>query len=158
MIFKSDASIDGKLVYGYEQGWHWSRNRGGYNQSRDFFWIHWEIGDRSPYSVKLHVECPKATLDPELNAIKQEVVEEFLAARFKNIVEQSGYGYKVGNRIKPEHMEKFKCTSPFHVVLTKEQSQGTHQANIEMVNGALGGAVREVVERFEPRLKRYFPV
>lgn len=157
MNFKSDASIDGKLVYGYEDGWHQSKNKGGYNQSRDFFWVHWEIGDRAPNCVKLHVECPNVTTDPDLNAIKHEIVQEFLSTQIKNIVEQSGFIYKMGNRVKPEPMKKFKCTSPFHVILTKEQSQNNHQANIQLVNRVLGEAVSEVVQRFEPQLNHHFP-
>lgn len=156
MNFKSDESIDGKLVYGYEVGWHWLKNKGGYNQGRDFFWVHWEIGGGKPNNVKLHVECPKAQTDADLNAIKKEMVNRFLSAHFKSLVEQYGFVYKRGSRVKTEHMEKYKCTSPFHVLLTNEQSQNSHQDNIEMVNAVMGDAVREVVQSFRNQLNSHF--
>jgi phage portal protein BeeE len=53
-------------------------------------------------------------------------------------------------------MEKFKCTSPFHVILTDKQSQNNQQANIEMVNGVMGDAVREIVQRYSNQLNPHF--
>ncbi len=156
MTFKEDGSRDGALVYGYEKGWHWTRNKGGYHQKRDFFWIHWEISATEPTIIKLHVECPKAEVDPELNAIKQEVVKSFLAPQFKKKVEESGYIYKPSTRNKSEHVERYCSTAPFHVIVTKEQEKGSPQANIEMVNEALGDDVRSVVETFRGQLNRHF--
>jgi hypothetical protein len=156
MKFNSESLIGGGVVHGYEEDLHWSKDKGGYHQHRDFFWVHWEIGDRAPLSVKLHVECPKVGVDPELNAIKQQMVEDFLSSRLQAVVEERGYIYKKGSRIKPEDREKFKCTAPFYVILTKEQSRNEHKANIEMVNAALGDEVRQVVQRFKPQLNHHF--
>lgn len=156
MKFQSGSSTDGPYEFGYEQGWHWSKNGGKYDNNRDFFWIHWEINDRNPESVKLHVECPKATLEPELNSIKQEIVESFLSAHFKNLIEQHGYTYMVGRRIKPEHVKRNKSTQPFRVLLTEKQIQSTHQANIEMINAITSKAISDVIEPFAERLNRHF--
>ncbi len=156
MIFTSDASIDGELVYGHG-GWHWSKNKGRYQNGRDFFWIHWEISERAPDTVKLHVESPNADTDSALNAIKREVVQEFLSARFKNAIERQGYAYKPGNRIKPEHMERYKCTAPFHVVLSAEQQQTTDEQNIELVNAIVADELSAVIYQLRPQLAKHFP-
>jgi hypothetical protein len=156
VIFYSGASTDGPYDFGYEEGWHWSKNRGSYDRGRDFFWVHWEISDGSPHSVKLHVECPNAATDPELNAIKQEMVQAFLSPTFKNILEQQGYTYIIGRRIKPEHIERFKSTQAFRVMLTDEQSQNDNKANIEMVNAVTNDAVRKVIKRFSTQLNSQF--
>lgn len=154
--FKSDSSTDGPLVYGYEDGWHWSKNKGSYQKGKDFFWIHLEISDTAPTTVKLHVESPNVTTDPKLNSIKQEVVTQFLLPKFEKIITERGLMYKDPKRHQSSKVEKNKTTSPFHVVLTKEQDQGSHESNIEFVNNILGAEIREVVEKFKDQLDVHF--
>ena len=156
MKFETGSSIDGPYKFGYEQGWHWSKDGGNYNNNRDFFWVHWEINDKNPESVKLHIECPKAEIEPELNSIKQEIVEAFLSARFKNLIEQHGYKYIIGRQIKPEHIKRNKGTQAFRISLTQQQRQSTHHENIEIINAITGEFVREVVGRFTAQLNRHF--
>lgn len=153
MNFTSDSSKDGAYIFGYEDGWHWSQNGGHYNNGRDFFWVHWEIGEDRPASVKLHVECPRVDVHPALNDIKQKMVRDFLSPTFKGLVESHGYAYKTGSRNKPEHVEKFKCTSPFHVLLREEQRQNDHRATIEMVNREFGETVSEVIDRYRYKIE-----
>ena len=153
MIFREDGSRDGALVYGFEKGWHWSRDKGHYHKNRDFFWVHWEISKAKPNSVKFHIECPRIEAGAKLNAIKQDIVEDFLAVRFRDLAEQAGYKYKMGNRIKKEHKEKFKSTSAFHVLLTESQSKEDDRANIEMINALLRDEIQPIIERYQERLK-----
>src|SRR5262245_17378079 len=108
MNFESDSSKDGKLEFGYEDGWHWSSNGGNYKNGRDFFWIHWEINDLRPSNVKLHVECPPADAEPEMNAIKHEIVEAFLSPNFKKILEQNGYSYAENRKVKSADIRQNK--------------------------------------------------
>jgi hypothetical protein len=153
MIFKSDASIDGKLVHGYEDGWHYATGKGHYHTGQDFLWVHWEISDRAPATVKLHVEAPKFAVDPDLNEIKGQLVAAFLDPRIRSAIEQKGLVYKPGSRCKPEHIKKFKCTAPFHIILTKEQIRATHPENIAVVHEVLGGFVEESIRQIrEPAL------
>jgi len=156
MIFQSGSSKDGPYEFGYEQGWHWSKNGGSYDNSRDFFWIHWEINEAKPNRVKLHIECPNAMVEPELNEIKQEMAQAFLSPQFKNLIEQSGYTYIPGRQIRPEHIRRNKGTQPFRIELTEHQCQSSRQANIEMVNAVMGQAIGEIVKRFTSQLNRHF--
>ncbi len=89
----------------------------------------------------------------KLNAIKQDIVEDFLAVRFRDLIEQAGYKYKLGNRVKQEHMEKFKSTSAFHVLLNETQSKEDARANIEMVNAILRDEIQPIIERYQEQLK-----
>ena len=158
MIFESYSLVGGGLEHGHELNWHRSKNGGHYNRHQDFFWVHWEIGDAKPCSIKFHVESPRVDVDAELNGIKQDMVSAFLSADFECLATQCGYNYKRGGRTKPEHMERFKCTEAFRVVLKPEQCQGNHRANIETVNAAMGPTVRAVLERFAARLNAHFPL
>ncbi len=95
MNFQSGSSKSGPYEFGYEQGWHWSLNEGSYDRGRDFFWVHLEISDDKPNSVKLHVESPNSIADHNLNLIKQQMVQEFLSATFKKLIEANGFTFVV---------------------------------------------------------------
>lgn len=156
MKFETGSSKDGPYEFGYEQGWHWSKNGGKHANNRDFFWVHWEINDKNPESVKLHVECPKAAIEPELNGIKQQIIEALLSTRFKKLIEEHGYTYIVGRQVSPEYIRANKSTQAFRILLTEEQRQGTHQANIKMINAIINQAISEVIEPFAAQLNRHF--
>ncbi len=156
MIFVNGASKDGPYIFGYGQGWHWSKNKGSHSVGRDFFWVHWEISHAKPNSVKLHVECPNAATDPELNAIKLEMVQAFLSAEFKNIIEEHDFTYITGRKSKQEGIKQNKSTQPFRVVLTAEQNQDDYEANIRMINAVTNELVQAVINRFTAQLNRHF--
>lgn len=156
MQFQNGSSISGPYEFGYEEGWHWSKNGGNYNSGRDFFSVHWEISDHKPGDVKLHIESPKSNVEPKLNEIKKEMVEQFLSVRFKNLVEEKGFVYVVGRNIGSSSIEKNKSTQAFRVAVSNEQRLGSHQANIEMMNSIAGEAVREVVGRFAKQIDAHF--
>lgn len=156
MNFCSNFSKSGPYEFGYEQGWHWSKNKGSYDQGRDFFWVHWEISDDKPDSVKLHVESPNVTEDEQLNLLKQQMVQEFLSSHFKKAVEENGFSFVPGRQVSLELVKRNKSTQPFRVVLTPEQAQKTHRENIEMVNAAMSQSINEVVERFASQLDARF--
>lgn len=120
--------------------------------------MHWEISDGKPSSVKLHVESPDSMTDPELNAIKEEMVQAFLSPNFKNIAEQHNYNYILGRQIKKERIKENKSTQPFRILLTEHQWQRTHQANIERINNVMREAVSEVINRFSTQLNRHFAI
>ena len=157
MNFHTGSSIDGAYEFGYETGWHWSKNKGSYATGCDFFWIHWEIRNGAPNNIKFHVEAPKSTVDAELNNIKQEMVMALLSPRFNHIAEQNNFHFKLGNRIKPEHLEKNKSTQVFQILLTDEQQLETHQANIILINDLMREALNEVIRQFNTRLIAHFP-
>lgn len=156
MIFESDSSKNGPYEFGYEHGWHWSKNKGSYNRGRGFFWVHWEISDDKPVSVKLHVESPNVVTDQKLNLIKQQMVQEFLSSHFKKMVEENSFSFVPGRQVRVEDVRKNKSTQPFRVVLTPEQAKKTHRENIEMVNAAMSQSLNEVIERFASQLNAYF--
>ncbi len=156
MNFHSNSSKSGPYEFGYEQGWHWSRNKGSYDQGRDFFWVHLEISDDKPNSVKLHVESPNVTEDEKLNLLKQQMVQEFLSPHFKKAVEENGFSFIPGRQVNLELIKKNKCTQPFRVVLTEEQSRETHQENIEIVNAAMSQSINKVIQCFAPQLNAHF--
>ncbi len=156
MQFTDGASIDGPYTFGHEQGWHWSKNQGNHARGRDFFWVHWEISDGKPNHVKLHIESPKSEIDPELNAIKEQLVVAFLSPKISRLATQNGFAYKIGSRLKSEHIEKYRSTQAFQLILTPEQCKRDSRANIEMINEVLGQSVQEVIDRFTPQLNRQF--
>ena len=156
MFFHSDSSIDGSLLQGLELSWHKSRNKGHYNKNVDFFWVHWEVGNKDINKVKLHVECPKAAVDEVLNDLKKRIVADFLSPHFQVTAEQHDLHFKVGSRVKLEHQERFKCTSPFHIVLGEAQNTGDASQNIEKVDAILGDKVRAVIQHHQAELNQLF--
>jgi len=156
MIFQNTSSMSGPLELGYEQGWHWSVRKGGHVSGQDFFWVHWEISNHKPNDVKLHVESPKASVDEDLNNLKQEVIEQLLAVQFQKLIEDRGWEFVRGIQLKAESIEKNKSTQVFRVVLPSEQKKETHQENIEMVNSVAGKEINEVIQRFQGQLDTRF--
>jgi len=156
MIFQNASSKSGPYELGHEQGWHWSTRKGGHASGQDFFWVHWEISSDRPNDVKLHVESPKASVDEELNNLKQEVIKQLLTVQFQKLIENSDWEFARGIRLKTESIENNKSTQVFRVVLPPEQKKETHQQNIEMVNSVAREAINEVLAPFKDRLDKRF--
>jgi hypothetical protein len=149
-------SLGGPLQKSQSTEWDWSKNGGGYNAHRDFFSVHWEVQDRDPNSIRLHVESPKYEVDSFLNDLKQEVVNAIFASDLAQVVQRSGYQYKRGSKVSSSAVQNFKSTEPFRVVLTDEQRKLTTEQDIALVHNVIGPHVNQIVRRFTDRLKQHF--
>ena len=156
LIFDDGKDFYGTLDYGYEAGWHWSKNRGSYWNGRDFFWTHWEVKSGNVCQVRWHVEAPSATVEATLNQIKQEMVTDFLAPRFQNLIEQNGLEYLKGTRAQLHHIEKNRCTEPFRVQLLATQNSGSAQGSMKIVNALMREPINNVLQRYKSRLDEHF--
>ena len=156
LTFNDGKDFRGTFDYAYETDWHWSKNRGSYWSTRDFFWTHWEVKSGNVCQVRWHVEAPSATNDAILNEIKQEMIADFLAPQFQNLVEQNGFEYLKGTRLQPNCAGKNRCTEVFRIELPAAQDRGTARDNIEVVNEFMREPINSVLQRYKTRLNKHF--
>lgn len=150
--------IGGPLKKAVVFEWDWSKNGGGYGENRDFFTVHWEVQERDPNSIRLHVESPVYQNDSFLNELKQEVIDAILASNIGQVVQQNGYEFQRGRKLSSEAVQKYKSTEPCRVILTDNQRQPTTEQDMAMVNAAIGPHIDQIIQRFSARLNRYFAV
>lgn len=156
LILDDGKDFRGTFDFGYEAGWHWSKNRGSYWTTRDFFWSHWEVKNGNISQVRWHVESPSATNDATLNQIKQAMIADFLTPLFQNIIEKNGLGFTKGMRTNSHFIECNRCTEPFRIELPPAQNRGTSRDNIEAVNKLMREAINDVLSRYKSRLEKHF--
>jgi|SRR5579884_2089700 len=149
-------SLGGPLEKSVPDEWDWSKNDGEYTNHRDFFSVHWEVQERDPNSIRLHVESPRYEKDPFLNNLKQEVVNAILNSNIAKVVQHSGYQYKRGSKVSSSDVQKYKSTEPFRIVLTDKQRKPTTEQDIDLVHRAIGPHVNQIVQRFTKRLNQHF--
>jgi hypothetical protein len=148
--------LGGPLQKTIIEGWDWSKNNGEYKNHRDFFSVHWEVQERDPNSIRLHVESPNYTIDPFLNNLKQDVVDAILISNLAAAVQSSGFQHKRGSKTSCSAVQKYKCTEPFRVILTDIQRQPTTEQDIALVHKVIGPHVDEIVQLFVQRLNQHF--
>jgi len=156
MRHRRDTYIGGSLVSGRVPNWDWSRNGGDYTNHRDFFTVHWEVQERTPAAVRLHVESPPALVDAELNGIKKQVVERMLADDLAAAVRAAGFEYQRGRMVSAASIARYKSTEAFRVLLPAQRCQNTAEASLEMVHAALEAAVSRAIEPFLSQIEREF--
>lgn len=161
MTFHTEKLHSGWLTYGQPTEWEWTRNGGSYSRKRDFFRVHWEVHhpEENPElaeSVRLHVESPDHATDPELNAIKQQIVGALLESRLKSVAEANSLGYKTGKYISLENIRRNRCTEALRVIVSEEHRHNTPQQNIERIHARLGAEVELVLHPFFSTLNRQF--
>jgi putative zinc finger/helix-turn-helix YgiT family protein len=163
--FECGEDAHNDYVMGYLESWERARDGGGYRKGRDFFSVHWQVnvpkagevsGPQGVRIIRLHVESPRATDDPLLNAIKRDLIKALLASTIPRLLEGKGYGYEVGRRTSNAQIQQNKSTEAFRVVLAAHQGKPTSQDNISLVHDAIGSVVDEVVQRFAERLNQRF--
>lgn len=155
MYYNRGALVGGSFTQGLERRWDWTKNGGNYHQHRDFFSVHWEVQDRDPHSIRLHVEAPSQERDPILNAVKHDVIAALLASKIGLVVRQSGHDYLPGPRTSEAAMRRYKCTEAFRVVW-RTGSKATVEQKIAAVHEAIGPHVETVLDDFAARLRAYF--
>ena len=156
MNYYSGSAKNGPFEQAYEDNWKWSKKKGSYEKGSDFFDIHWEVHDCDPFSIRLHVESPNATIDPTLNQIKEELISALSLAGFQHIASSHAYGFKEGRYILLGKIQSNKSTEPFRILITDSLPQPNHRQNLDAVHAVAGTAVDEVVKQFAPRLDSYF--
>lgn len=167
LIFDSATLQGGRNTYGYEEDWHWSNNNSrdkknpvmfDYNRGHDFFMIHWEINGKYPNIIKLHVESPRAGVDEVLSDIKRQMVQAFLTHDFDVIAESSNVGYRAGKMVNSDHIRAHKSVEPFRMILPETQNLNSSdlEGRIRIVDHMAGQAVRDIIERFKPKINPHF--
>ena len=156
MEYNRGVLVGGPFTQGVDRRWDWTRNYGGYHRHRDFFSVHWEVQERDPSCVRLHVEAPSQAIDPFLNGIKQELVTAILASDIADVVRRSGYLYQPGARTSDRAIQRYKSTEPFRVVVNADRHGQTSVERIDLVHAAIGPHVATIIERFASQLDDHF--
>ena len=142
-------------------GWHWSKNNGGYHQKRDFFTVHWEVQKDDRDSIRLHVESPVYKVDPQLNVLKQEIISAILVPNvisdLEALAKMHGFQFKKGTRISAVAVQNNRSTEPCRVIFTDDKRQTTIQQDIAVVHEAMGSRVGIIVQQFTEQIKQHFP-
>jgi hypothetical protein len=158
MKYDHGKLVGGKFTKSTNPDWNWARHGGSYDKNRDFFSVHWEVQERDPSSIRLHVESPDESADAALNLIKHQVVQALLASNIKSIALHKGYAYRSGPRISAKAMSSNKSTEAFRIVLDSAQRKSTPEEDIETVHKAFESHVSEILAQFEDQLRQQFPL
>ncbi len=156
MKYSHGKLVGGGFTKGSDPAWDWAKCGGGYDQNRDFFSVHWEVQERDPANIRLHVEAPTSSEDSLLSSIKQQVIEAILAYDIATVAHQAGWIYKRGARVSTAAIHKHKSTEAFRVRLGHEQRKLTSEGDIETVNEAIGQHIGLILEQFREHLGRVF--
>lgn len=128
---------------------------GSYDAHRDFLTVHWEVRESSPRDIRLHVEAPRESIDPDLNSIKADIIAAFLDPSVERAIAQRGLAYRVGRRISDKSISRYKSTEPFRIEL--DASAGTDmERNLMLVHHALADLVGSRLAPFLPEIERHF--
>lgn len=146
--FHHDASRDGNLTLAYEPGWDWSRFGGNYDSGGDFFAVHWEVKERDPLNIRLHVESPKQMVDSKLNALKQSVIEDVLHSQIEQAARHAGLGFKLGSRLSLSAQQTNKSTEVCRLVLAEDKRDNSEEDRIREVHEIAGLIVSAIVSRY----------
>lgn len=155
MDYNRGALVGGPFTQGLERRWDWKRNGGNYHNHRDFFSVHWEVQDRDPFSIRLHVEAPSHAKDPILNDLKHDVIVALLASKIGDVVQQSGHDYLPGTRTSEAAIRRYKSTEAFRVVWGAGSKVPVEQ-RIAAVHEAIGPHIEAVLSDFAARLRAHF--
>ncbi len=150
------TSLGGNLEKSVPSNWDWSKNGGEYVNGRNFFSVHWEVQERDPNSIRLHVESPNSSIDPFLNDLKQEVVQAILLSDIASKVSTCGFEYEEGKKTSIASIKRYKSTEPFRVNLAHHQRKPTTEKDIAMVHEAVGHYVNQIVQKYSDRLDEHF--
>lgn len=174
LIFKCGPAAHNDWVKGAPDGWEWSTRGAGYEGERDFFSVHWQVDTPKGFfadwqigtpkgpphaariDVRLHVASPQHEVDPELNDLKQDVIQALLESSAEHEARASGLGYEIGRLISLPHVRKHKTTEAFRVTLNPNQSKPTYKEDIQVVHAAVGLEVDRIVRRFFDQLATRF--
>lgn len=157
MKFHHGKLVGGTFTKGVVPHWDWSRNGGCYNSGRDFFSVHWEVRERDPAGIRLHVEAPTESTDGALNSIKRQVLVALLASDIESIAQQKCYAYKRGTKISLESIRDNKSTEAFRLVVDSGQRKATSEQDIATVHDFLGSHVDQVLTQFRDKVSQQFP-
>jgi hypothetical protein len=158
MKYDHGELVGGKFTNGTQPRWDWTRHGGSYGQNRDFFSVHWEVQERDPSSIRLHVEAPDESADATLNQIKQQVVQALLASDIETIAKQNGFVYRPGSQISSKAMSRNKSTEAFRIVLDSAQRKPTSEEDIATVHEVFDFYVSQILDPFQEHLRQQFPL
>lgn len=82
------------FVQGIVPDWEWSGHGGNYDGNRGFITVHWDIQERDPDAIRLHVEAPRHATDNYLNGLKGRLVSLLLSSGIQRGID--AYGALVG--------------------------------------------------------------
>jgi hypothetical protein len=156
MRFLEDELVGGALIAGIIPEWEWSHNGGSYYTHKDFLWMHWEIQEKSPNEIRFHVESPTEQIDPALNGIKEDIVNEVLSTQTLNKIESAGFTIQKGRRVSQKCVRGFKSTEPFRVLLREDQAKSSMKENLLFVHEKAGAVLQEIIDRYLDRIKERF--
>ena len=146
MRFLEDELVGGALIAGIIPEWEWSHNGGSYYTHKDFLWMHWEIQEKSPTEQ----------IDPALNGIKEDIVNEVLSTQTLNKIESAGFTIQKGRRVSQKCVRGFKSTEPFRVLLREDQAKSSMKENLLFVHEKAGAVLQEIIDRYLDRIKERF--
>lgn len=159
MEFRTGKGMGGPLTKGLIEGWDRVRDGGSYARNRDFFSVHWEVHDHDSQCVRLHVESPRASADPELNAFKARVISALMRRlpAISDIARAHGASVLEGRRLSEQQIQANKSTEPFRIVVGNVEALAPHEEKIAKVDAWAGPQVRNVLYQFEAELASLFP-
>ena len=138
------------------------RDGGSYDKKRDFFTVHWEIKHEKPDNVRLHVETPIKTIDPDLNDLKKRVIFRILNSEICNLINSTGYFiYERGTRVRTKNtetnIENDQSTEVFRVILPPSQSTKNWEEKLTFVDNYFGLFIQNILWEFCNEIKKQFP-
>lgn len=154
--FVPARQVGGELISGMVEEWEWYRNGGSYAKHRDFLTVHWEVQEKSPRFIRLHVDSPSVTVDPVLNRIKADIVEAMLSLDMRAEVQARGFEYQLGRLISDKAIADNKSTEPFRIELSPPQLTERLEQGLVLVHESLGSVVQGTLEPFRERIRREF--
>ena len=124
---------------------------GGYDSHQGFFGVHWEVQEKYPRQVYLHVESPKQKDNHSLNRIKARIIKAILNSDIPDLAKENGLDYQPGSRIDISNISNYKSTGVFSIDFEKGDKP---EKLITEVNGVLGARIEEIISVYKADISK----